>query len=206
MVGGHICLKPGRAIPDEAVITLSGQVSQHRVGRGYDKLREFLEVHSIDFEGRNVVDGGASTGGFTQLALELGASSVAAVEIGSGQLAKELAIDPRVLDMPGTDLLTLTELPWPCDILLLDLSCMNLLSALPAIKLPFASESLLIALVKPQYIHGPGKVGARADHLAKSAVRDCLADVGWKIMAERPVSQGPEQVDSELFILAQRQQ
>ena len=205
LVGGIPCTKPGRALDGSESIALTSDTSAHRVGRGYDKLLSFLSVHPVDFDGRRVVDGGAATGGFTQLALELGAAAVAAVELGTEQLAQELASDPRVLNLQGTDLLTLRQLPWACEVLLLDLSGPSLLDILPALRLPFAPEARLVTLVKPRYIVRPVRRRGRVDgETARLAVERCLADNGWAVIAAALVPRGPEQADEESFVLAAR--
>jgi 23S rRNA (cytidine1920-2'-O)/16S rRNA (cytidine1409-2'-O)-methyltransferase len=211
LVDGAACRRPGRELAEDADLDIAAGTSRHRVGRGYDKLRGFLEEHSLDFAGCLVVDGGAATGGFTQLALERGARCVVAVDLGEGQLAPELRGDPRVIVREGCDLRTLDVLPAPCEILLLDLSGPSLREVLPALRLPLAPAARLAALVKPQFElpararTGSGRVrDVREAARVLAAVAAAATESGWRVTARGPAPQGPDQLNREYFILARR--
>ena len=212
-VDGATVRRPAVTVAPEQTLALDPAASEHRVGRGYDKLSRFLSVHPVEFEARGVVDGGACTGGFTQVALERGAAWVLAVELGEGQLDPSLAAEPRVTSLEKTDLLTLETLPAPCDVLLLDLSFTSLKSILPALRLPLAEGARMIALVKPQF-EAPAKALTAAGRLRDAsvatrlveAVLDCARTEGWEILATEPVALGPDQRQEETFVLARRAQ
>ena len=211
LVEGDPCLRPSHQVLEDSTIEISDSASRHRVGRGYDKLGAFLDLHPLDFSNRYVVDGGASTGGFTQQALERGAGAVLAVEIGSGQLAPDLARHPRVESRENCDLLGIDELERDCEILLLDLSFVSLLTALPALRLPFAPGARLLALVKPQFelprrelsAAGKPRRPKEAEKVLNS-VLDCAAGLGWTILAQEPVEPGPDQRNREFMFSALR--
>ncbi len=209
LVDGKPILRPSHGTPENALIQISESASLHRVGRGYDKLGSFLNRHPLEFAGRFVVDGGASTGGFTQQALERGAEAVLAVEIGSGQLAPILLEDPRVESRENCDLLSISELDRDCEILMLDLSFVSLLTVLPALRLPLAPDAKMLALVKPQFesprkeLTGSGRPkrpGAPKKILR--SVLDCAVQLGWTILAEGSVEPGPDQRNLEFMFSA----
>ncbi|MCP4549122.1 MAG: TlyA family RNA methyltransferase [bacterium] len=211
LVDGDICRKPSQSVNPQTHIAVKTEASRHRVGRGYDKLRTFLTKHPVDFSGRLVVDGGASTGGFTQIALEGGARSVLAVELGRDQLAAEIKLDPRVQSIEKFDIRNLTDLDADCDILLLDLSFVSLKEILPELRLPFAPDALLVALVKPQFelpsnkLTSAGRVRYAKDiDKALAGVFTCLPTCGWTVEHWAEVEPGPDQVNLEFLILAQR--
>ncbi len=209
LVDGIACSRPAQPVLDETRIRITDDAHRHRVGRGYDKLGAFLALHPLEFTGRFVVDGGASTGGFTQQALERGAAAVLAVEIGRDQLAPSLVENPRVDSRENCDILSITELDEECRILMLDLSFVSLLTILPALRLPLAPDAALLALVKPQFevarkeLTAAGRLRRpeRAEKIFAS-VLDCARQLGWRILAEEPVEPGPDQRNREFMFSA----
>ncbi len=121
----------------------------------------------LDVTGRVCLDVGASTGGFTQVLLERGARLVYAVDVGRGQLHPQLAADPRVVSIEGTDIRALDPdlLAEPPSLVVIDVSFISLKLVLPAALALAAPACHLVALVKPQFEAG------RA-HLKKGIVRD----------------------------------
>lgn len=172
------------------------------VGRGALKLVAALELWPITVEGRVVLDVGASTGGFTEVALSRGAARVYAVDVGREQLRARLAADPRVVDLQGTDARTLDAslIPEAPGLIVTDLSFISLTKALgPALAL--AGEGAdLIALIKPQFEQdGPsliGKGGIVTDPAARQVALDKVSvwveGQGWRIheTAESPITGG----------------
>ena len=172
------------------------------VGRGALKLVAALDQWPVAVEGRVVLDVGASTGGFTEVALIRGASKVYAVDVGRGQLHPRLAADPRVLNLEGTDARALDAglIPEPPGLIVTDLSFISLTKALgPALGL--AGEGAdLIALVKPQFEQDSraaiGKGGIVTDPEARQAALDkvsaWLEGEGWRVRktAESPIVGG----------------
>jgi len=102
LVGGERCDKPGTKIPEDTPITVKGEVHPY-VSRGGLKLEKALRVFGIDLNGRVMMDIGASTGGFTDCALQHGARRVYAIDVGYGQLAWSLRQDERVVVMERTN-------------------------------------------------------------------------------------------------------
>jgi 23S rRNA (cytidine1920-2'-O)/16S rRNA (cytidine1409-2'-O)-methyltransferase len=211
LVAGQVVTRPAELVGPQQEILLAPAASRQRVGRGYDKLRRFLEGKGIDFNQRHVVDGGAASGGFSQLALERGAASVLAVELGRGQLAADLRGEPRLRALEAQDIRAVTTLPAPCDILMLDLSFISLRNVLPKLRLPLAPRALLIALVKPQFEAPPSALTAggrlRDPELGErllAAVLECARAEGWEPLASEAVEPGPDQRQREYFVLARR--
>jgi 23S rRNA (cytidine1920-2'-O)/16S rRNA (cytidine1409-2'-O)-methyltransferase len=196
----------GRAVakPSEPIDEASDLVATPAhpwVGRGALKLVHALEAWPIAVEGRVVLDVGASTGGFTEVALSRGAARVYAVDVGRGQLHPRLAADPRVVSLEGLDARSLTAelIPEPPGLIVSDVSFIGLAKALPAALALAAPDADLVALVKPQFEVGPERVGkgglvkdaaARADALA--GVVAFLEGAGWAVQAtvESPIAGG----------------
>jgi 23S rRNA (cytidine1920-2'-O)/16S rRNA (cytidine1409-2'-O)-methyltransferase len=139
------------------------------VSRGGHKLAAALDAFAIDPANRICLDSGASTGGFTDVLLQRGATRVYAVDVGRGQLAETLRQDPRVVSMERTNArtLTATTLPEPIDLAVIDVSFISLAIVLGPIAstLRPGPDAPIVALVKPQFEAGRG----RTDH---GVVRD----------------------------------
>jgi 23S rRNA (cytidine1920-2'-O)/16S rRNA (cytidine1409-2'-O)-methyltransferase len=127
--------------------------------RGGHKLAHALDTFGVDPFGRVALDAGASTGGFTDVLLQRGAARVYSVDVGYGQLDYRLRQDPRVVVLDRTNLRYLTSLPEPVDLATLDLSFISLCLVLPATSSLLAPEGKIVALVKPQFEVGKGRVG-----------------------------------------------
>ncbi len=171
------------------------------VGRGALKLDHALGLWPISVADRVVLDVGASTGGFTEVCLARGASRVYAVDVGRGQLHPKLVADARVINLEATDARDLTRghLAEPIEMIVTDLSFISLAKALPPALHLAGLGADLVALVKPQFEVGPGRVGkgglvkdpvARAD--AAAGVRAFLEGAGWKVqaLADSPILGG----------------
>jgi 23S rRNA (cytidine1920-2'-O)/16S rRNA (cytidine1409-2'-O)-methyltransferase len=129
------------------------------VSRGGLKLEAALAQWPIDPTGRVCIDLGASTGGFTDLLLQRGASRVYAVDVGYGQLHYKLRGDPRVVVMERTNARDLTSLPEPPSLLVADVSFISLRLVLPPAWPLLAADADAITLIKPQFEAGRGQVG-----------------------------------------------
>ncbi|MGQ0662945.1 MAG: TlyA family RNA methyltransferase [Pseudomonadota bacterium] len=152
--------KPGLALAADAALEVRG-ADHPWVSRGGVKLAHALDHFGIDPRGRVVLDIGASTGGFTDVALARGAARVYAVDVGRGQLAWKLRQDPRVVVREKTNARYLTgaEIPDPVDLIVCDASFIGLETLLPAPLALARAGAFLIALIKPQFEVGRGRVG-----------------------------------------------
>ena len=129
------------------------------VSRGGEKLDHALTTFGVDVEGKVAADFGASTGGFTDCLLQKGAARVYAIDVGYGQLAERLRLDPRVVVMNRTNARNLESLAEPVDVVTVDVSFIGLRLVLPAALRVLKDEGAVVALVKPQFEAGRGEVG-----------------------------------------------
>jgi 23S rRNA (cytidine1920-2'-O)/16S rRNA (cytidine1409-2'-O)-methyltransferase len=137
------------------------------VSRGGHKLAAALDAFSIDPAGFVCLDVGASTGGFTDVLLQRGATRLYAIDVGRGQLAERLRNDPRVVSMDRTNArhLTAATLPEKVDLAVVDVSFISLALVLGPIASTLTPSGTIVALVKPQFEAGRGKA-------PKGVVRD----------------------------------
>jgi 23S rRNA (cytidine1920-2'-O)/16S rRNA (cytidine1409-2'-O)-methyltransferase len=162
-VDGHPITKAGAAVKQDADVTLLGPDHPY-VGRGGLKLAHALQTFGVRVSGRLALDIGASTGGFTDVLLQQGASRVVALDVGHGQLDWRLRNDPRVAVLERVNARTLTADQLPADARLFDLvtidvSFISLRLILPVIPALLAPAGDVIALVKPQFEAGRSEVG-----------------------------------------------
>lgn len=131
------------------------------VSRGALKLEEALKTLDIDITHDVCLDIGASTGGFTDCLLRHGAAKVYAVDVGYGQLAWSLRSDDRVVVLERTNIRYLTEeqVPEPVDVVTIDTSFISLKLVVPAALKFMKKGGRILALIKPQFEVGKGKVG-----------------------------------------------
>ncbi len=130
------------------------------VSRGGDKLAAGLATFQVDVVGRDALDAGASTGGFTDCLLREGAARVMAVDVGYGQLAWSLRTDPRVLVMERTNVRDLdrSALAFVPDLVVADLSFVSLVGIVRGLVSLAAAAADLLLLVKPQFEASPDEV------------------------------------------------
>ena len=152
--------KPGQLVPREIALELR-EPEHPWVSRGGVKLAAALDRFDIDPEGRVALDIGASTGGFTDVLLSRGARKVYAVDVGHGQLAWKLRNDARVAVSERTNAryLSRAQVPEPVELIVCDASFIGLTVVLPAALALAAPDARLVALIKPQFEVGKGRVG-----------------------------------------------
>src|SRR3954468_883209 len=152
--------KAGQMLAPDAPLALKGQ-DHPWVSRGGLKLVQGLDRFGIDPAGLTCLDVGASTGGFTDVLLSRGAAKIYAVDVGHGQLAWKLRQDPRIIVLERTNArhLTAAEIPDPIDLVVCDASFIGLETVLPAPLALTRPGARLIALIKPQFEVGKGRVG-----------------------------------------------
>ncbi len=152
--------KPGARVAIDAPLEVRGEEHPF-VSRGGVKLASLLDALALDVGGMVALDVGASTGGFTDCLLQRGASRVYAVDVGYGQLAWKLREDPRVVNIERTNVRQLAgdRLGEPIDLATVDASFISLRLVLPAVQRLLAPGRPILALVKPQFEVGRGKVG-----------------------------------------------
>lgn len=159
VVEDHRVDKPGTKVPVDAALRLKGD-GMPWVSRGGLKLVHALEQFGVAVAGRVALDMGASTGGFTHVLLERGATKVFAVDVGWGQLAEKLRQDPRVVNMERTHAKDLQGLEPAPSFACVDVSFISLTLVLPHMLRVLAAHADVVALVKPQFEVGRDAVGS----------------------------------------------
>lgn len=173
--------KPGQLLAEDQPLDVRGR-DHPWVSRGGLKLDHALAHFGWDIAGAIVIDVGASTGGFTDVALSRGAARVYAVDVGHGQLAWTLRQDPRVVVLEKLNARTLgpQHVPEPVDLVVCDASFISLRTVLPASLALTRPGARLLALIKPQFEAGRdavGKGGVVRDPAVHAAV--CAEIAAW---------------------------
>jgi 23S rRNA (cytidine1920-2'-O)/16S rRNA (cytidine1409-2'-O)-methyltransferase len=184
-VNGEVCLKPDFAVDSSARVDYHPTELSY-VSRGGLKLEKALDVFGVDVSGLIALDAGSSTGGFTDCLLRRGASRVIAVDVGYGQLDWRLRNDERVELHERVNLRYLTPemISGPADIATLDLSFISLTKVMPAVTRCLAPDANVLALVKPQFEAGKGRVG-RGGVVRDPAVRlSVLTELSRRLIDE----------------------
>jgi 23S rRNA (cytidine1920-2'-O)/16S rRNA (cytidine1409-2'-O)-methyltransferase len=155
---GPIALKPSQLVADDAELTM---VEQPRyVSRGGIKLENALDTLGIDVGGLDCLDVGASTGGFTDCLLKRGARRVIALDVANGQLDWGVRNDERVIVIENRNARDLvhTDLEFIPALATIDVSFISLTKVIPAVSDCIAPDGELLAMVKPQFELGRGRV------------------------------------------------
>jgi 23S rRNA (cytidine1920-2'-O)/16S rRNA (cytidine1409-2'-O)-methyltransferase len=156
---GPVALRPSHLVePDADLIVDEGP---RYVSRGGTKLENALEALEIDVAGRECLDVGASTGGFTDCLLQRGAARVAAADVAFGQLDVRLRQDPRVhvIERLNARELQPADLPFVPSLATIDVSFISLAKVLPAVARCLEPGGEILAMVKPQFELGKERVG-----------------------------------------------
>jgi 23S rRNA (cytidine1920-2'-O)/16S rRNA (cytidine1409-2'-O)-methyltransferase len=204
--------KPGAAVAEDVEIEIRGAPHPY-ASRGGVKLAHALDHFRIDPKGLICLDVGASTGGFTDVLLQRGAAKVYAVDVGRGQLDWKLRQDARVVVLEGVNARQLSskEVPEEVAFISCDVSFISLEKVLPAVLALAAPGAWLVALIKPQFEVGKGRVGkggvVREPELHKEVCERIetfvAAQAGWKVLGitESPIL-GP--AGNKEFLIAAR--
>jgi 23S rRNA (cytidine1920-2'-O)/16S rRNA (cytidine1409-2'-O)-methyltransferase len=152
--------KPGALISKDAGIVIKGDYIPY-ASRGGLKLEAALKALGTSIDGFVCIDVGASTGGFTDCLLQRGASRVFAVDVGYGQLAWKLRKDSRVVVLERTNIryIPIEAISQPVDLVTIDVSFISLKTVVPVLLKFTKKNTRIIALIKPQFEVGRGKVG-----------------------------------------------
>ncbi len=191
VMAGEVCVgperrraqKPGEMVAEDAPVSVAERA--RFVSRGGIKLENALSGTGVAVAGRRVLDVGASTGGFTDCLLQRGAAEVLAVDVGYGELAYALRIDPRVRTLERTNARNLTAEavlralpPTLPDLAVIDVSFISLRKVLPAVLGCLAEPWEVLALVKPQFEVGRARVGSGGVVRDPADRRSALVAVG----------------------------
>lgn len=195
IVDGIQADKPGRTFPDSSTITLK-KIGHAYVSRGGDKLEAALDYFNISVKDKYLLDIGASTGGFTDCLLRRGAGRVIAVDVGYGQLDWRLRQDSRVAVMERTNARYLSLNDLGINAIhgaVIDVSFISLKKIVPTVSDLLSYPAFIIALIKPQFEVGKGKVGkggvVRNPELHQEVVFGLQAffkDLRWTVIGHIP--------------------
>jgi 23S rRNA (cytidine1920-2'-O)/16S rRNA (cytidine1409-2'-O)-methyltransferase len=204
--------KSGEALDEEAPLEVRGPDHPY-ASRGGVKLAGALDALGYQPLDKIVADFGASTGGFTDCLLQRGAAKVFAIDVGYGQLHHKLRQDERVVVMERCNARHLKrgDLPEPVDLVVIDASFIGLEKLLPAARALLRPDGEVLALVKPQFQVGHGKVGkggvVRDPEHRREAIANLLSDaqqLGFELLGEADsVITGPKG-NQETFIWLRR--
>jgi 23S rRNA (cytidine1920-2'-O)/16S rRNA (cytidine1409-2'-O)-methyltransferase len=210
--GDRPLAKAGDLVAETAALRLRSEPMPF-VSRGGLKLAHALATFAVDPRGLVAVDVGASTGGFTDCLLQAGAARVYCIDVGHGQLAWKVASDPRVVAIDRTNIRQLdpARVPERCALAVVDVSFISLRLVLPALPPLLQPGAPVVALVKPQFEVGRGRVGkggivrdevARAEALA--AVADAARALGFDVLGDTtsPILGGKGNVEFLLHLRA----
>jgi 23S rRNA (cytidine1920-2'-O)/16S rRNA (cytidine1409-2'-O)-methyltransferase len=197
-VNSRPAAKPDLKVDDSTEIAVVGESAEY-ASRGAYKLIAAIDTFGVGVEGRHALDVGASTGGFTDVLIQRGAAQVIALDVGYGQIVERLRQNPRVTVIDRTNIryVSATDLPYRPDLIVVDVSFISLCLVLPVVVTLAAAPAEIIALVKPQFEVGKGKVGKggvvrddilRAETLKK--VIESAAKIGLEVTGtiESPIT------------------
>jgi 23S rRNA (cytidine1920-2'-O)/16S rRNA (cytidine1409-2'-O)-methyltransferase len=178
--------KPGQGVAADLALEVRG-ASLPYVSRGGLKLAHGLDHFGIDPKGLVALDIGASTGGFSDVLLQRGASKIYAVDVGRGQLDWRLRNDPRVVVLERTNARYLTRdlIPAPIDLVACDASFISLKLVLPGALELTRPSAWLLALIKPQFEVGRGLVGKGGVVRDPALHAEVCADIARWLAEER---------------------
>ena len=189
--------KPGTLIDPASVVRLKADAQPPYVSRGGHKLAGGLKAFGVDVSGVTALDVGASTGGFTDCLLQYGAAKVFAVDVGYGQLAWSLRQDPRVVNLERRNIRSLApeELSPTPSLAVIDASFISLTLVIPRVISLIAARGEIVALVKPQFEVGKGRVGkggvVRDPALHAEVLEDLQARANQWQLEVRGVTESP---------------
>jgi 23S rRNA (cytidine1920-2'-O)/16S rRNA (cytidine1409-2'-O)-methyltransferase len=205
-VDGPVALRPSQLVePETALIVEEGP---RFASRGGQKLENALQALGIDVAGRDCLDVGASTGGFTDCLLQRSAARVVALDVAYGQIAQGLREDPRVIVIERLNARELqpSDLPFAPELITVDVSFISLTKVLPAVARCLAPGGEVLAMVKPQFELGRERVGrgvvrdAADRREAILAVADAARDLGLPIRGFAPSDLPGPKGNRETFV------
>jgi 23S rRNA (cytidine1920-2'-O)/16S rRNA (cytidine1409-2'-O)-methyltransferase len=201
--------KPGLALAADAALEIRSRRPRY-ASRGGEKLAGALDHIGLQVGGVEVLDVGASTGGFTDCLLQRGARRVVALDVGRGQLATELRQDPRVelRERVNARYLRPEQFQRPFELIVVDLAFIGLAKVLPALRALLAPGGRLLALVKPQFEVGRYQVGRggvvrdpERRHQALVQVAAAAHELGLGVQDALPSSVAGRGGNLEFFLL-----
>ena len=184
--------KPGQQVGDDATLTV--ERPPRFVSRGGEKLAHALDALGVEPSGKDCLDLGASTGGFTDCLLQRGAARVIALDVGYGQLHPRLRDDDRVTVLERVNARHLDGLPFPPELITCDVSFISATRVLPPAIVLAAPGWEALVLVKPQFEAGRADVPkgvVRDPGVRRRVLRDfCAEAASWRARVAGVVDSG----------------
>lgn len=178
---GEKVKKPSEKIESENLF-IAGE--SHYVSRGFLKLKGICEKLEINFENKLIGDFGASTGGFTQFALEQNANKVYCIDVGTDQLHESLLKNPKVVNLQNTNIKEMDNLDDKIDLAVVDLSFISITLVLNKIIQQLKVDGEIIALIKPQFEVGKGNLDKKGIVKNQDLVIEALKKVFQEFIAQ----------------------
>ncbi len=207
------CLsKSSVQLADDADLEVVAGAESRYVSRGGLKLEGALQRTGLSVKGKQCLDVGQSTGGFTDCLLQHGAASVVGVDVGFGQLHSQLRADLRVRCIEHANARKLADIGEPFDVIVADVSFISLTKVMPPWPQLLAAEGRVLSLVKPQFEVGPQYLGrggivrdASRYRVVERSIRDCCATLQLEVLDyfESAIQGGDG--NHEFFVFARRQ-
>ena len=202
-VDGKVATKPSLKVTEFANVQV--QESKFYVSRAAKKLEEYLKEYAMPIEGARCLDIGSSTGGFTQMLLENGASSVDCVDVGKEQLHNSLRKNSKVNVFEQTDIRDFKSEAY--DLIVSDVSFISLLKIVDSVDSLSSSNTIICLLFKPQFEVGLGvKRDSKGVVLDKNAIESAKRDfelkikeLGWQIIDKRESKVSGKEGNIEYF-------
>lgn len=205
---GAVAVRPSQEVQRDQELVITG--GRPFVSRGGIKLENALDSLGMDVSGIRCLDVGASTGGFTDCLLQRGADRIIALDVAYGQIDDSLRRDPRVEVIERTNARALepVDLPFRPDLAVIDVSFISLKKVLPAVSRTVADGGRILAMVKPQFELGRGRVGRGgvvrdpADRReAVASVADFGREIGLHLLGIAPTGLPGPKGNIETFLL-----
>lgn len=183
-------VKCGKKFDEDALVEFKGEVMPY-VSRGGLKLEKALKTFSIDLQEKVCLDIGASTGGFTDCMLKHKAKKIYAIDVGTNQLVEDLRRNSRVVSMENTNVryLSFEDIGEYCDFASIDVSFISLKKVIPSVVNLLKDDGICVALIKPQFEVGIGKVNKKGvvkkSDIHKDVITkivEFLKEIGLKII------------------------
>ncbi len=183
-VSGRPCIKPAHKVTDDTLIEVEGL--SHYVSRAAHKLIAALDAFDVPVSGRNALDIGASTGGFTQVLLERGIDKVVALDVGRAQISPSIRSDARVIVVEGVNarylnrdnLTGILGQSYDASLVVADLSFISLTQVMAALVATASHDADFVLLIKPQF--EVGRTGVREGIVTNPGLReDAINAVLW---------------------------
>ena len=162
IVNEQVVIKAGTMFKDNDELNIRVKDKLKYVSRGGLKLEKAIKAWDLDFSDKLVLDIGASTGGFTDFALQNGARRVYSVDVGKNQLDWKLRNDEKVVSLEEMHIKDLKEEDIEnkkVDFIVIDVSFISLTKVIPYFKKFLAQSGKIVMLVKPQFEVGREKIG-----------------------------------------------